>query len=154
MQSCAGPAIRRLNCGLFPRNFPHCDEHAVPVTLSYECVCFIINHIWAMGVFSGIRDIRNGDCLVYVSDALWFLRCYPEWFLTTFIRFGENTLNLFLTHFSGYLATSGHRKCSMPWSLLASCQSYSLDSAQGSVFCLFSSVDPNSECSIIISLLS
>ena len=41
--------MERLNCGFFSRNSPYSDDHACPVTLNYEYICFIINPLWIMG---------------------------------------------------------------------------------------------------------
>lgn len=111
MQSCAGLAFQRLNCSLFLRSFPHGDERALPVTLNHECVCFIINPIWATGAFLGIREIRNSKCSVHLSDTHHDLGALCRLVLATLNSF-ENTRSPFLTHFSDDLATSAPRALS------------------------------------------
>lgn len=63
-------------------------------------------------MFLGTREIRYSNRSGQLSDTEHDLGALSRLVLRNiYYSLGENTLNPFLTYFSGYGATSGHRDC-------------------------------------------
>lgn len=86
-------------------------------------VCLFYNQPYlSHRVFLGIREIRNSNCSVHLSDipcdsgalfSLVFSDIYSLW--------RKHSLSQILTHFSDFLATPGNGDLSLPWTFLEYC---------------------------------